>query len=205
MNKSVLWLNIFFVVLVWSAIGPKDQFTWFLEVLPALIALPLLAFTRKSFPLTGLAYILILIHCVILMVGGHYTYAEVPLFDWIAEWTGGSRNNYDKVGHLAQGFVPVLLAREVFIRLSVVKLGAWCNFLAVCFTLAFSAFYELIEWWVAELTGEDAEAFLGTQGYIWDTQSDMAMALVGAIFAIVLLSRYQDKLIALKMNLKNKQ
>ncbi len=139
MNKNVLWLVIFFTVLVWSAIGPKDQFTWFLEVLPALIALPLLAFTRKSFPLTSLAYILILIHCVILMVGGHYTYAEVPLFDWIAEWTGGSRNNYDKVGHLAQGFVPVLLAREVFIRLSVVKLGAWCNFLAVCFTLAFSA------------------------------------------------------------------
>lgn len=205
MNKNVLWLVIFFTVLVWSAIGPKDQFTWFLEVLPALIALPLLAFTRKSFPLTSLAYILILIHCVILMVGGHYTYAEVPLFDWIAEWTGGSRNNYDKVGHLAQGFVPVLLAREVFIRLSVVKLGAWCNFLAVCFTLAFSAFYELIEWWVAELTGEDAEAFLGTQGYIWDTQSDMAMALVGAISAIVLLSRYQDKLIALKMNLKHKE
>ena len=204
MNKSVLWLVIFFTVLVWSAVEPKDQFTWFLEVLPALIALPLLAFTRKRFPLTSLAYVLILIHCVILMVGGHYTYAEVPLFDWIAEWTGGSRNNYDKVGHLAQGFVPVLLAREVFIRLSVVKLGAWCNFLAVCFTLAFSAFYELIEWWVAELTGEDAEAFLGTQGYIWDTQSDMAMALVGAIFAIVLLSRYQDKLIALKMNVQAK-
>lgn len=204
MNKSILWLVIFFVVLAWSAVEPKDQFTWFLEVLPALIALPLLAFTRKSFPLTSLAYVLILIHCVILMVGGHYTYAEVPLFDWIAEWTGGSRNNYDKVGHLAQGFVPVLLAREVFIRLSVVKLGAWCNFLAVCFTLAFSAFYELIEWWVAELTGEDAEAFLGTQGYVWDTQSDMAMALVGAISAIVLLSRYQDKLIALKMNVQAK-
>ncbi len=204
MNKSILWLVIFFVVLAWSAVEPKDQFTWFLEVLPALIALPLLAFTRKSFPLTSLAYVLILIHCVILMVGGHYTYAEVPLFDWIAEWTGSSRNNYDKVGHLAQGFVPVLLAREVFIRLSVVKLGAWCNFLAVCFTLAFSAFYELIEWWVAELTGEDAEAFLGTQGYVWDTQSDMAMALVGAISAIVLLSRYQDKLIALKMNVQAK-
>ncbi|MEZ9196782.1 DUF2238 domain-containing protein [Shewanella sp. 10N.286.54.B9] len=204
MNKSVLWLVIFFVVLAWSAVEPKDQFTWFLEVLPALIALPLLAFTRKSFPLTSLAYVLILIHCVILMVGGHYTYAEVPLFDWIAEWTGGSRNNYDKVGHLAQGFVPVLLAREVFIRLNVVKVGAWCNFLAVCFTLAFSAFYELIEWWVAELTGEDAEAFLGTQGYVWDTQSDMAMALVGAISAIVLLSRYQDKLIALKMNVQAK-
>ncbi|MFT5789211.1 MAG: putative membrane protein [Shewanella sp.] len=199
MNKRVLWLVIFFLVLVWSAIEPKDPFTWFLEVLPALIALPVLVFTRNSFPLTSLAYILILIHCVILMVGGHYTYAEVPLFDWIAEWTGSTRNNYDKVGHLAQGFIPVILAREVFIRLSVVKIGAWCNFLAVCFTLAFSAFYELIEWWVAELTGEDAEAFLGTQGYIWDTQSDMAMALVGAIAAIALLSRYHNKVIAIKM------
>ncbi|QQX80914.1 DUF2238 domain-containing protein [Shewanella sp. KX20019] len=199
MNKSVSWLVIYFVVLLWSAIEPKDQFTWFLEVLPALIALPLLAFTRKGFPLTSLAYVLILIHCVILMVGGHYTYAEVPLFDWIAEWTGSSRNNYDKVGHLAQGFIPVILAREIFIRLSVIKVGAWCHFLAVCFALAFSAFYELIEWWVAELTGEDAEAFLGTQGYVWDTQSDMAMALVGAIAAIVLLSRYHDKLIAIKL------
>jgi putative membrane protein len=199
LNKRVLWLVIFFLVLVWSAIEPKDPFTWFLEVLPALIALPVLVFTRNSFPLTSLAYILILIHCVILMVGGHYTYAEVPLFDWIAEWTGSTRNNYDKVGHLAQGFIPVILAREVFIRLSVVKIGAWCNFLAVCFTLAFSAFYELIEWWVAELTGEDAEAFLGTQGYIWDTQSDMAMALVGAIAAIALLSRYHNKVIAIKM------
>ena len=201
MHNRILWLVIFFVVLIWSGIDPKDQFTWFLEVLPALIALPLLIYTRNSFPLTMLAYVLILIHCVILMVGGHYTYAEVPLFDTIAEWMGSERNNYDKVGHLAQGFIPVILAREVFIRLSVVKLGAWCNFLAVCFTLAFSAFYELIEWWVAELTGEDAEAFLGTQGYVWDTQSDMAMALVGAISAVMLLSRYHDRQIAEKMNL----
>ncbi|PKG55301.1 DUF2238 domain-containing protein [Shewanella sp. Choline-02u-19] len=199
MNKSIAWLVIFFLVLLWSAIEPKDQFTWLLEVLPALLALPILAFTRNSFPLTSLAYVLILIHCVILMVGGHYTYAEVPLFDWIAQWTGTTRNNYDKVGHLAQGFIPVILAREVFIRLGVVKLGAWCNFLAICFTLAFSALYELIEWWVAALTGEDAEAFLGTQGYVWDTQSDMAMALVGAIAAIILLSQYHNKLIAIKM------
>jgi putative membrane protein len=199
LNKSIVWLVIFFLVLLWSAIEPKDQFTWLLEVLPALIALPILAFTRNSFPLTSLAYVLILIHCVILMVGGHYTYAEVPLFDWIAQWTGTTRNNYDKVGHLAQGFIPVILAREVFIRFGVVKLGAWCNFLAICFALAFSAFYELIEWWVAALTGEDAEAFLGTQGYVWDTQSDMAMALVGAIAAIILLSQYHNKLIAIKM------
>ncbi|GIU06758.1 membrane protein [Shewanella sp. MBTL60-112-B2] len=192
---------IFFVVLIWSGINPKDQFTWFLEVAPALIALPILIYTRNSFALTSLAYGLILIHCIILMVGGHYTYAEVPLFDWISEWTGGARNNYDKVGHFAQGFIPTILAREVFIRLSVVKIGAWCNFLAICFSLAFSAFYELIEWWVAELTGEDAEAFLGTQGYVWDTQSDMAMALVGGISAVLLLSRLHDKALRAKLNL----
>ncbi|MEZ9595035.1 DUF2238 domain-containing protein [Shewanella sp. 10N.261.52.F9] len=199
LHKSTVWLVIFFAVLIWSGINPKDQFTWFLEVAPAIIALPILIFTRKSFTLTSLAYVLILIHCVILMVGGHYTYAEVPLFDWIADWTGGDRNNYDKVGHFAQGFIPALLAREVFIRLSVVKVGAWCNFLAICFALAFSAFYELIEWWVAELTGEDAEAFLGTQGYVWDTQSDMAMALIGAIAAMVLLSRLHDKQLSAKL------
>ena len=202
MNKSAVWLVIFFAVLVWSGINPKDQFTWFLEVAPALIALPILIYTRNSFALTSLAYGLILIHCIILMVGGHYTYAEVPLFDWISEWTGGERNNYDKVGHFAQGFIPTILAREVFIRLSVVKVGAWCNFLAICFALAFSAFYELIEWWVAELTGEDAEAFLGTQGYIWDTQSDMAMALIGAISAVLLLSRLHDKELRAKLNLE---
>ena len=200
LHKSTVWLVIFFAVLIWSGINPKDQFTWFLEVAPAIIALPILIFTRKSFTLTSLAYVLILIHCVILMVGGHYTYAEVPLFDWIADWTGGDRNNYDKVGHFAQGFIPALLAREVFIRLSVVKVGAWCNFLAICFALAFSAFYELIEWWVAELTGEDAEAFLGTQGYVWDTQSDMAMALIGAIAAMVLLSRLHDKQLSAKLS-----
>ncbi|MCL1145589.1 DUF2238 domain-containing protein [Shewanella marinintestina] len=199
LHKSTVWLVIFFAVLIWSGINPKDQFTWFLEVAPAIVALPILIFTRKSFTLTSLAYVLILIHCVILMVGGHYTYAEVPLFDWIADWTGGDRNNYDKVGHFAQGFIPALLAREVFIRLSVVKVGAWCNFLAICFALAFSAFYELIEWWVAELTGEDAEAFLGTQGYVWDTQSDMAMALIGAIAAMVLLSRLHDKQLSAKL------
>ncbi|QFU21334.1 DUF2238 domain-containing protein [Shewanella eurypsychrophilus] len=192
MNKQFAWLAIFLSVLLWSGIEPKDQFTWFLEVLPALIALPVLILTRQRFPLTSLAYALVLIHCVILMVGGHYTYAEVPLFDWIAEITGSDRNNYDKVGHFAQGFVPTLLAREIFIRLEVVKRGAWCNFLSLCFALAFSAFYELIEWWVALLTGEDAEAFLGTQGYIWDTQSDMGMALVGAVTCLVTLVKYHD-------------
>ncbi|QYJ93190.1 DUF2238 domain-containing protein [Shewanella spartinae] len=195
MNKSTVWLTIFFAVLIWSGIEPKDSFTWFLEVVPALIALPILFVTRKKFPLTSLAYGLILIHAIILMVGGHYTYAEVPLFDTIADWMGSERNNYDKVGHFAQGFIPALLAREVFLRLEVVKKGAWCNFLVCCFALALSAFYELIEWWVALATGEDAEAFLGTQGYVWDTQSDMGMALIGAVVSVMLLSRWHDRLL----------
>ena len=187
------WIAIFFVVLIWSAISPHDYFTWFLEVLPALIGFAVLALTYKKFKLTGLTYVLILIHCIILMVGGHYTYAKVPLFDWIKEAFDLSRNNYDKVGHLAQGFIPAIIAREVFIRNSVINSRAWLNFLVACFCLAFSAFYELIEWWVAELSGESAESFLGTQGYIWDTQSDMALALLGSILALVFLSRIHDK------------
>ena len=186
------WLLIYFAVLLWSAIGPKDRFTWFLEVLPALIGLSVLAATWRRFRLTPLAYLLILIHCVILMVGGHYTYAEVPLFDWLREMTGGARNNYDKLGHFAQGFVPAMIARELLLRLEVVKGRRWMNFLVVCICLALSAFYELIEWWVALASGEGAEAFLGTQGYIWDTQSDMALALAGAILALALLGRLHD-------------
>jgi len=189
-----LWLVIFFVVLIWSAIDPKDQFTWFLEVIPALIGFVILIFTHKKFPLTPLLNLLILIHMVILMVGGHYTYAEVPLFDYIAELFEHSRNNYDKVGHLAQGFIPAILAREILIRKDVVHGSKiWLNYIVLSIILAFSAFYELIEWWVALGTGEDAEAFLGTQGYVWDTQSDMMYALMGGILALILLSRFHDK------------
>jgi putative membrane protein len=191
-----LWLLVYFAVLLWSAIGPKDRFTWFLEVLPALIGLAVLAATCRRFRLTPLAYLLILLHCVILMVGGHYTYAEVPLFDWLREMTGGARNNYDKLGHFAQGFVPAMIARELLLRLEVVKGRRWMNFLVVCICLALSAFYELIEWWVALASGEGAEAFLGTQGYIWDTQSDMALALAGAILALALLGRLHDRQLA---------
>ena len=194
--KQGLWLAVFFIVLIWSGIAPKDQFTWLLEVLPALIGLVVLAATKSRFPLTPLLYVLILLHSVILMIGGHYTYAEVPLFDTIAQWMGSERNNYDKVGHFAQGFIPAMLAREIMLRNQAVKPGAWCAFLVTCFVLAFSAFYELIEWWVAAATGEGAEAFLGTQGYVWDTQSDMFLALIGAIVALLLLSRQQDKQIA---------
>ena len=187
--KQIIWLVLFLSVFFWSAIDPKSYFTWFLEVAPAVIALALLIWTRKSFPLTPLAYILILVHSIILMVGGHYTYAEVP----VGEWLGSGRNNYDKIGHLAQGFIPAVVAREILIRLRVVSSRNWLNLFVVSICLAFSAFYELIEWWVAELSGESAEAFLGTQGYIWDTQSDMALALLGAILALILLSRVHDR------------
>jgi putative membrane protein len=178
------------VVLVWSGINPKDTLTWFLEVLPAVIGAMLVALTYKRFPLTPMLSFLILLHCVVLMVGGHYTYAEVPLFDGLF---GSERNNYDKVGHFFQGFVPALLAREILIRKNVVNGVAWRNYIIVSIVLAFSAFYELIEWWVALLSGEDAMAFLGTQGYIWDTQSDMAWALSAAICALVVLSKWHDR------------
>ena len=192
-----VWLAIYFLVLVWSAVNPKDQFTWFLEVVPALIGFVILVFSYKKFPLTPLLYTLILIHMVILMVGGHYTYAEVPLFDYIKEVFDQSRNNYDKVGHLAQGFIPAILAREILIRKDVVSGSKiWLNYIILSIILGFSAFYELIEWWVALGTGEDAEAFLGTQGYVWDTQSDMMYALIGAVVSLILLSRLHDKQLA---------
>ncbi len=186
------WLAVFFGVLIWSGINPKDFTTWVLEVAPALVAIVLLFYTRNSFPLTTLTYTLILIHCVILMVGGHYTYAEVPIGDLFRELFDGSRNNYDKLGHFAQGFVPAIIAREIVIRLNVFKSKAWMNFFIVSMCLGISAFYELIEWWVALMSGEAADAFLGTQGYIWDTQSDMGLALLGAIFALVALSKVHD-------------
>ncbi|PLX79710.1 MAG: DUF2238 domain-containing protein [Desulfuromonas sp.] len=195
----ILWVATYMTVLVWSVTYPKDLFIWFLEVLPALVGGLLLALTIKKFPLTPLLYLLILGHCVILMVGGHYTYAEVPLFDRISEWFGWSRNNYDKLGHFAQGFVPAMVAREIVIRRNIINGAGWRDFLIVSLCLGISAFYELIEWWVAVLTGQSAEAFLGTQGYAWDTQSDMALALAGAILALVCLGRRHDRqLIRLK-------
>jgi putative membrane protein len=192
---KILWLIIFFAVLIWSGINPKDYLTWFLEVLPALLGLIILAVTYKKFRLTRLLYSLILVHCIILMVGGHYTYAEVPFFDWIKEVFELERNNYDKVGHFAQGFIPALIAREILIRKSVVNGRGWLNFLVPCICLALSAFYEFVEWWVALLSGEAADAFLGTQGYVWDTQSDMALALLGAILALLVLGKFHDRAI----------
>jgi putative membrane protein len=190
---KIIWLIIYSSVLIWSGINPKDYFTWLLEVFPALIGLIILVATYKKFPLTPLAYILILVHCIILMVGGHYTYAEVPLFNLIRDTFGMARNNYDKIGHLAQGFIPAIIAREILLRKKVVTQQGWTNFLVICICLAISAFYELIEWWAALLSGEAAEVFLGTQGYIWDTQSDMGLALLGAIISLLILSRLHDK------------
>ena len=188
-----LWLVIFFATLVWSGIEPKDYLTWVLEVLPAVVGFAVLVATHRRFPLTSLAYVLILAHCIVLMVGGHYTYAEVPLFDWVRDWLDLERNNYDKLGHFMQGFVPAIVAREILVRNAIIAGKGWMFFLVVCICLAISAFYELIEWWVAILSDEAAEAFLGTQGYVWDTQSDMMYALVGAIAALVLLSKLHDK------------
>lgn len=187
------WLAVFFSVLIWSAIDPKDYPTWWLETSPALIALIILIATRRRFPLTRLAYILILIHSIILMIGAHYTYAEVPLFDWLKVTFELKRNNYDKLGHLAQGFVPAIIAREILIRNQVVASRKWLNFLILCICLAISAFYELIEWFVALVGKEAAESFLGTQGDIWDTQTDMVYALAGAISAIIILGRLHDR------------
>ncbi len=188
-----MWMLIYFAVLVWSGIDPKDYVTWGLEVFPAVAGGLVLWITRDRFPLTTLVYALILAHCVVLMVGGHYTYAEVPLGEWFRDMFDGTRNNYDKLGHFVQGFVPAMIARELMIRLDVFNSVAWRNFFIVCLCLAISAFYELIEWWVALLSQEAADAFLGTQGYAWDTQSDMGWALFGAVLALVLLHRVHDR------------
>jgi len=193
---SKTWLGIFFTALLWSGINPKDYPTWMLETAPAVIALIVLVATRRKFRLTDLAYNLILIHSLILMIGAHYTYAEVPLFDWLQDVFNLERNNYDKVGHLAQGFIPAIIAREILIRNHVLLNLKWLNFFVICICLAISAVYELIEWSVALVSSEAAEAFLGTQGYIWDTQSDMAYALLGAMLALALLSDTHDRQMA---------
>ena len=195
-----IYLLSFFTVFIWSVINPKDLFTWFLEVFPAIIGLFILFITYKKFQFTNMVYFLILVHSIVLMIGGHYTYAEVPFFDYIKEVFNQDRNNYDKVGHIVQGFIPAMIAREIIIRKNIININVWRNFFIICFCLALSAFYELVEWWVAIFTNEAANDFLGTQGYLWDTQSDMAWALFGSILALLLLSKYHD--LALKKILK---
>ncbi|WCO01817.1 DUF2238 domain-containing protein [Psychroserpens ponticola] len=185
-------LGVLLLLFVWSAIKPFEYFTWFLEVLPAILGVFVLIITFRKFRFTNFIYILIFFHCVILIIGGHYTYAEVPLFDWIQETFNHTRNNYDKVGHFAQGFVPAMIARELLIRKHVVNSNNWLNFIIVCIAMAISVTYEFIEWAVSLGTGEGGDSFLGTQGYIWDTQSDMLYASIGAILSLVLFGKYHS-------------
>lgn len=191
LHKSLI--ASFLVIFVWSGINPKDLFTWFLEVLPAVIGLLVLMVTFNRFRFTNLVYILIWIHAIILVIGGHYTYAEMPLFNWIRDTFDLSRNYYDRLGHLAQGFIPAMIAREILVRKTPLKQGKMLSFIIVCISLAISASYELIEWAVAEATGTAAEAFLGTQGDVWDSQWDMYMALIGSILSLSLLSKSHDQ------------
>jgi putative membrane protein len=186
-------LLVFFATLIWSIINPKEVFTCFLEIIPAIIGVLILTFTFKQYRFTNFTYLLILIHCIILFIGGHYTYAEVPLFDAIRDIFHQSRNNYDKVGHFAQGFIPAMIIRELFIRKKVIANKSFFNFIIVCICLAISAAYEWIEWGVSLATAEQGDSFLGTQGDIWDTQSDMLFATIGAITALILFSKVQDR------------
>ena len=196
LNEPLILLLTGTLLLALTALHPHDYPTWWMEVAPIFIAVPILVATYKNYILTPLLYRLLFLHAVILMVGGHYTYAEVPLGNWMQDWFGFARNNYDKIGHLAQGFIPAMLFRELLLRSSPLKQGKLLFTLVVASCLAVSAGYELIEWAVAEMMGQGADAFLGTQGYAWDTQSDMLMALIGAISAQVLLGKVQDKQIA---------
>lgn len=193
-----------FIIIV-SFILTYDTFTWILEVFPIFIGFPILFFTYKKFPLTNLLYFLLIIHFIILAIGGIYTYSKVPLGFWMQDWFGFERNNYDKIGHFAQGFIPALLTREILLRTSPLKKGKWLNFIVVSICLAISALYELIEWWTAVAQGASADAFLGTQGYEWDAQSDMFLALIGATIALLALSKIHDKKLSeLLHNLSNK-
>jgi putative membrane protein len=193
---ELVLLGSMVVLLVWSGIHPHDRFTWWLEVAPILLGVPVLILLYPRLRLTPLVYTLIWIHCGILMLGGHYTYAQVPLGFWMQHRLGFARNHYDRIGHFAQGFVPAMLGREIFIRRSPLAGSRWLPFMVICFCLAFSAFYELVEFWTALAEGSAATDFLGTQGDPWDTQWDMMFALIGAIVSLLLLSRVQDRQLA---------
>lgn len=189
-------LGLTALVFIWSVIGAHDRFTWLLEVFPILIVLPLLVATYSRFPLSRLVYVLVSVHAVILMIGAHYTYAEMPFFNWLRDEFHLARNYYDRLGHVAQGFFPAIAVREILLRASPLRPGKWLFFLVTCVVLAGSACYELLEWWVATASGSDAVAFLATQGDVWDTQWDMFLALAGAITAQLLLWRVHDRSMA---------
>ncbi|MFM1991500.1 MAG: hypothetical protein RJA99_4457 [Pseudomonadota bacterium] len=191
-ERAALWALVT-VALVVSFARTADRATWFMETVPAMIGLALMIATRRTFPLTRLLYWLIAVHALVLILGGTYTYAKVPLGEWAKDWFGFERNHYDRIGHFMQGFEPAILVRELLVRRSPLAGSRWLAPLAFCACLAFSAFYELVEWWVALAIGQDADAFLGTQGDPWDTQSDMAMAAIGSIAALSLLARLHDR------------
>lgn len=191
--KYGIYLLIFVTVTIWSGYKPYEVGLWFLEAGMCLVGVAILLVTYRKFEFTGMTYFFILVHLIILLIGAHYSYARVPAFDWLKEAMDWSRNNYDKVGHFAQGFVPAMIAREIIIRKDVVKKKSWIPFFVVCICMAISAFYEFIEWWSALVFTGSAEDFLGMQGYEWDTQSDMFCAMIGAICMLILLSKVQDK------------
>ncbi len=197
MDRRLTWFLVLLApVVIWSWIGPHDRFTWWLESAPAVVGVPLILALQKKFPLSSLLLVLLWLHCVLLVTGGHYTYAQVPLGEWAKGWFGWTRNNYDKLGHFTQGFVPAILTREILLRASPLRGSKWLGFLVVCVCLAFSAFYELVEWFTAITSGEAANDFLGTQGDPWDTQTDMLWALIGAIVAMTLFTRLHDRSLA---------
>lgn len=186
-------LGSILIILMWSVISPHDLFTWFLEVLPVLIGIVVLVYIYPRFKFSNFVYALLWLHAIILIVGGHYTYAEMPLFNWLRDSFDLGRNYYDRVGHFAQGFVPAMVAREVLLRQTPLKHGKWLNFIIICICLALSAVYELFEFATAKLLGATADSFLGSQGDVWDAQWDMTFALIGAILALVLLSKFHDR------------
>ncbi|MGV8994549.1 MAG: DUF2238 domain-containing protein [Flavobacterium sp.] len=196
MKNPFLMLSLAFAVLVWSLINPLEYFTAFLEVLPGVLGIIILVATFKKFRFSDFTYFLIMLHCIILFVGGHYTYAEVPIFDWLKDAMGFERNNYDKLGHFAQGLVPAMIIREIFLRKEVVARKSYLNLIIVLMCFGISAAYELIEWFVSVMTGDGGDAFLGTQGYVWDTQSDMLFAGIGALFGLFILKSFQDRSMA---------
>ncbi len=196
MSNKTFQKLLFAIVIVfhaWTLYGTSDVFTWCLEIFPSVIGLIIIAITYRRFPLSNLSYTLIAIHSIILAYGGRTTYAEAPLGFWMQDVFGFTRNNYDKIGHFAQGFIPVIWGREILMRLDVIKREGWLNPILVLMVLGASAFYEFVEWWVSLLSGSAGDSFLGTQGYVWDTQSDMFLAMIGAIIGLILLTKWHNR------------